>query len=347
MNLTPDIDDFLDAPLDSEPTEQELIELVQLEEGEIDPRLKLLSHSSRNLLHTCPRKYQLYRLNSKQLSMQDESAVTSGVTFAYGHCVGTGIQSVLEDKSEDQIYLDAFLAWDTDLLAEHTKHNKSIWTALFSVERFILERNTGVLKDYELVWYNGKPAVEMSFILYLPEGFRYRGYIDAVLQHKENGHVLCLEDKTTGNQVNAATYMNSGQALGYSVFLDKIFPDKSAYEVLYLVNSSRELNFTPLVFEKTLLKRALWLQELILECEKIKLYEEYNCYPMHGENCYSFFRECEYLTLCTLSTESLTKQLTTKDLAKLAEDDEKYDFHIDFYDLVNSQMEKSGYEEDL
>ncbi len=36
---------------------------ITLPPGEIDPRLKLISHSSRTTLHTCPRKLQLHRLN--------------------------------------------------------------------------------------------------------------------------------------------------------------------------------------------------------------------------------------------------------------------------------------------
>ena len=54
------LDEFLDTPLvhipelDGEPVPRKL-ELVELSEGEIDPRLKLLSHSSRELLAKCPR----------------------------------------------------------------------------------------------------------------------------------------------------------------------------------------------------------------------------------------------------------------------------------------------------
>ena len=68
---TPSIEDGLALPsfLDT-PATPELIEVVQLEPDEIDPRLKLLSHSSRTTLHKCPRKYQLYRLSSDQQSLE-------------------------------------------------------------------------------------------------------------------------------------------------------------------------------------------------------------------------------------------------------------------------------------
>ena len=92
---------------------------IQLLPDQIDPRLKLLSHSSRSTLHRCPRKYQLYRLNSTQIELDREKEEIQGVTFAFGHAVGDGIASVLAGKSKDQVILDIFLGWkDADLLDE-------------------------------------------------------------------------------------------------------------------------------------------------------------------------------------------------------------------------------------
>ena len=88
---TPSLDSFLDTPtldassdssdafLDAPPPEES--PLIELAEGSIDPRLQLFSHSSRTTLHKCPRKYQLYRLNSKDTEIEDTS---TSVTFAHG-----------------------------------------------------------------------------------------------------------------------------------------------------------------------------------------------------------------------------------------------------------------------
>ena len=325
------------------PTYQELepIELVTLDEYEIDPRLKLISHSSRTLLHTCPRKYQLYRMSSEVIPLRDEKEREQSVTFAYGKAVGVGVQSVLEGKSEDQCILDTFLEWDTDLLDSTPRQNKSFWLAMFAVQKFYTMYADGFLDDYELVYYQGKPAIELSFQVLLPNGFRYRGFVDAVLKHKITGAVIVLENKTSSGPANSAMFKNSGQALGYSVILDKLFPELSAYEVLYMVYETKSYQYVELPFPKSLLQRALWLQELIIDCQKIELYESYKTYPMHGESCFNFFRDCEYLGLCTLDTANLTKPLTTKMLAKIEEDSQSYDFTVDFYDLVESQVSKS------
>jgi len=320
----------------------ELIEVIELPAGEIDPRLKLLSHSSRTTLHVCPRKYQLYRLSSQTIALADEKEVEQGVTFAYGSAVGVGVASVLEGKSEDQVLLDTFLEWDVDLLDENMRQKKSFWLALFAVQKFLAMREGDFLEDYELVHYNGKPAVELAFQILLPDGFRYRGFVDAVLRHKVTGEIMVLECKTTSSTAQPATYKNSGQAVGYSVVLDVMFPELSSYTVLYLVYESKSYAYKQLPFQKSLLQRALWLQELLIDTQIISLYESYETYPLHGESCYSFFRDCEYLSLCTLDTENLTKPLTQGLLDKIELDSKVYEFTVSFDELVQTQVDKAS-----
>lgn len=335
----------------SDPEEEcKIIPTITLPEGAIDPRLKLLSHSSRTLLNKCPRKYQLYRMSAEVQELEETLDIAQKVTFAYGSAVGVGVQSCLEGKTEQQIYLDTFLSWDTDLLHENVKkHNKSFWLAMFAVQKFIDIKAKGFLEDYDLVYYLPQesekddpliPAVELAFQILLPDGFIYRGFIDAVLKHKVSGEVLVLECKTSSGNTNPAMFKNSGQALGYSVVLDILFPELSSYTVLYLVYETKNYVYKELPFTKSLLQRALWLQELMLDTEVIKLYSSYHTYPMQGSSCFDFFRDCEYLGLCTLPTHRLTKPLTQDILDKIDREEEKYHFRIDFYDLVEAQIAK-------
>lgn len=348
MNIT--LDDLLDSPaldaaLDSPASleleaEPELIEIVELEPGEIDPRLKLISHSSRTTLHKCPRKYQLYRLSSSQVTMADQKEMEQGLTFAYGHAVGDGMAAILEGKSEHEVILQAFLTWDVDIFDENSRQKKSFWLAIFALQKFMFMKEHGFLDDYELVYYEGKPAIELSFQILLPGGFRYRGFVDVVLRHKKSGEIMVLEAKTSSGTANPAMYKNSGQALGYSVVLDILFPNLSSYTVLYLVYETKSYEYKELPFTKSLLQRALWLQELLIDCKRIELYESFGSYPMHGESCFDFFRDCEYLGLCTLNTSNLTKPLSTKLLEKIAKDQEDYQFTVEFQDLVAAQLAK-------
>lgn len=316
--------------------------LITIPEGAIDPRLQLLSHSSRCTLNKCPRKYQLYRLGSQEIDPEDDLASSyQELTFNYGTVVGLGIQSILLGKRADDILIECMLEWKVDILLRNNKQHKSFWEAILAIQKFEAIVDQGYLQEYEIVYYEGKPAVELSFCITLPNGFKYRGYIDGVLRHKVTGAIVVLEDKTTSyKNINPAQYKNSGQALGYSVMLDHIFPSVSSYTVLYLVYSTPRYEFEELPFEKSSMSRALWLTELLMDTKKIEMYEAYGVYPMNGDFCYDFYRECEYLGLCTLSTERLAKPLTQGMLDRM-EKREVYDFNIDFNDLITSQVNKN------
>jgi PD-(D/E)XK nuclease superfamily len=303
-------------------------------EGTIDYRIRQLSYSSMLTLHTCPRKFQLYKLRTPNKSPQ---SLKSTVTFAFGHVVGQAIQDALAGVSEQEIMWKLFLGWHADFYDEDPKLNKSIFQAVIATQRFIQYRNSGALRDYELLSYDNKPACELSFAIDFPDGFRLRGYVDAVLVHKYTGEVLVLELKTTGSAaINPATYKNSAQAIGYSVVLDVLHPDISSYKVLYLIYSTKTGEYAPIEFNKSYLQRALWIRELLLDIETIKMYEDAGVYPMHGESCYNFFRECEYLNTCQLSTSALTKPCKPEE-----EDKVDYQVKLTLQDLIESQLQKA------
>lgn len=302
--------------------------------GTIDYRIRQLSYSSLLTLHSCPRKFQLQKLRTIH---RTEEPLKSTVTFSFGHVVGEGIALALASTPIEQIVWKMFLGWHTpSIFDEDEKLNKSLWTAILAIQRFMVIRDA-VLKDYELVYYNGKPATELSFAIVLPDGFRLRGFVDAVLRHRITGEVLVLECKTTGSaSVNPATYKNSAQAIGYSVVLDHLYPSLSSYRVLYLVYTTKQGEFIPLPFTKTFLQRALWIRELLLDIETIKMYADADIFPMRGESCYSFFRECEYINTCTLSTTYLTKPCTPSH-----EDRTEYQVVITLAELLESQLSKA------
>jgi hypothetical protein len=306
---------------------------------EIDKRILNLSYSSRNTLHSCPRKFQLYRLNSKAEQTEDHA---QSLTFAYGHCIGKGVQDIFENKTLAVTLWEAFLAWDVDLLSENPKQNKSFFGALHAINQLHHARESGFLEEYDLVYWEGKPACELSFSIALPDGFIYRGFVDAVIRNRNTGAVVVLECKTTSaTRVNPAQYKNSAQAIGYSIVLDSLFPELSSYEVYYLVYQAKSQEWTTIPFEKTYFQRALWIRELLLDVEMIKLYEAAQIYPMNGEACYDFFRECEYLQHCTLSTHHLVEPLTPEKSASIDEELEKFQIKITIQDLIETQMKKS------
>jgi hypothetical protein len=305
-------------------------------EGSIDYRIRQLSYSSLLTLHTCPRKFELYKKRTEHRAAESE---TSTITFSFGHVVGEAIQLALTPGiSYSEIVMKMFTTWHADLFSYDEKGAKSFWDAMIALKRFLSLRESGFLQEYELVFHEGKPACELSFCINFPDGFRYRGYVDAVLRHKITGEVLVLECKTTGSKsLSPTTYKNSAQAIGYSIVLDAIFDPLSSYQVLYLIYQTHSRDYTTIPFVKTYLQRALWIQELLLDIETIKLYESAGVYPMRGESCYNFFRDCEYLQSCTMSNTYITKPCTPE-----VEDKEVYQINLSLADLLENQLGKTS-----
>lgn len=326
--------------------------------GSIDPRIQFLSHSSVLTLHSCPRKFQLYRLKSTRAT-QDEIA---GVTFAFGHVVGEGIQCVFQNLPWSKILWRMFLMWDASSLYDSDeKRGKSFSRAILAVRKFIELRNAGFLNELELVYVPSSssstasnnsthgnrnstdtPACELGFAVDVFGGFSYRGFVDAVLRNRNTGEIIVLECKTTwGKETNPAQFKNSGQALGYSIVLDSLFPGLSSYSVLYLVYSTSTLEFTPLPFPKSFASRAEWIRSLVFDCEDIERYETIGYYPKRGESCYSFFRECEYLNVCNLSTSHLVKPLdeSTKEIETA---EARYTHRFNLVDIIDTQVNRNS-----
>lgn len=327
-----DIDDLLDSPVTDS---ARIIPIIPA--GDFDPRIKQLSYSSNLTLHACPRKYQLYKLKATDDPDDPDAASNQNITFAFGHIVGEGIQDVLDGIPEEKVIWSMFLGWHANLADRNDKQNKSFYLAVLAIQRFVALRKNGFLDDYELLMYNGKPAKELSFRISLPDGFKYRGSVDAVLRHKISGKILVLECKTSSSaNLNPTTFKNSSQAVGYSVVLDVIAPEINSYEVLYLVYLTKDMCYEQLKFVKTYLQRATWIQELLLDVESIKLYERTGVYPMRGESCNHFFRDCEYLNQCTLSTKLITVPYTPETVI----DDKVYDVEITLEELIEGQLRK-------
>ncbi len=305
----------------------------------MDPRLKTLSYSSCLTLHSCARKYQLYKLGADGEQADEDG--TKSLTFAFGHTVGEGLQDSLKGLSEETILFRAFAAWNCDLLADDPKRSKSFWFAVAAIKRFIAARKAGLLKGFVLASYNGKPAVELGFWIQLPNGFVYRGFVDAVLVHETTGEVLVLENKTTWFTVNPAQYKNSAQAIGYSIVLDVLFPELSSYKVLYLIYQTKQFQWERFDFIKSYLQRAQWIQELLFDAEDVARYDAAGIFPMRGESCVSFGRECEYLQICGMNTKFLTKPITEEGLAALETERNKYDVILTLEQLINKQLEKT------
>lgn len=330
-----DIPDFLDSPA---PTAI-MIPVVNLSAGEVDPRLKRMSYSSRLDLHACNRRFQLGRLQAER----PEQDVKTSVTFAFGHAVGEGIQQYLIARDAgvsnplDVAIWKMFLAWDCDLLEENEKQKKSFLRSVAAILQFDQLVRDGFLgSDYEVAIFNGAPAAELSFRIDLGDGFAYRGYVDLVLRHKVSGQYLILELKTSSaNYINQNSYKNSAQAIGYSVVLDKIAPGTSSYGVQYLCYLTKSERYEAFDFPKTFRQRVQWLQHLLWDKKQIMdmvaFYGNDGVWQTMGESCTMFGRDCDWLDVCGMETHRLTTPLTENQLTESA----TFQFEFTIEELVS------------
>lgn len=325
-------------------TEIQEVTLHAVGDGSIHPNLKQLSHSSDNLLHACPRKYELYKLLPHVPGLVEEDDHHT----AFGSTVGIGIAELLTSRSINKATLLALTSWSNLLDSDDGERDrKTFWHAIHALNRFQGYQATE-LGHMELASLNGRPATEIGFTIEAGDGFSYRGYIDAVLRDTRTSELVVYENKTTKSRViNEATFKNSGQALGYGLILDKIASQmgmvlKSSYRVIYGVYKTGEMDWEFLKFMKSHTQRARWIKNLLINKQFIADRAADNYFPMHGESCYSFFRQCPYFGICEVGND---KMFPRGNAAVKLERKEKYDFQFDLLEIIDSQLKKQEEEE--
>ena len=318
---------------------------------ELHPNLKLLSHNSQLTLHGCPRKFYLYRMLKKQLA---EGIERGDIHTDFGGIVGYGCQQLLTGSPRQKTMVEMLSKWRLELEEDTEKRQKkTFFHALHAVEKFenfLLER----LGNYELVQLGEEggeePAIELGFEIDCGGGFSYRGLLDALLVNKNNGNFAVWEGKTTSGRADEAMYRNSNQGLSYSVVVDAIakrlgHPTGASYEVLYGVYKSVAEEWELFPVKKNYVDRAMWIKSLLLDIERIQQYADAELFPMHGEHCYNYFRQCEYFGVCNMSDTYLVGD--SEKVEQLKEDDGKYFFKFTLDELVAAQLEKMELELNL
>lgn len=306
----------------------------------LDPRLKRLSYSSSLLMNGCLRKYQLQKLQAAP-SEESQDDWKQSLTFQFGHTVGEGIQETLVGKlSREEIVFKLFMNWSCDLFDENEKQKKSFFHGLAAITKFWSMQDDGFFEDYEVAYYDGKPAAELSFRINFPDGSSYRGYVDLVLKSKVTGEYVILELKTnSGRVINHYQYKNSAQAIGYSVVLDKIAPGYTNYTVEYLVYMTFLERWEQFSFPKTYTQRALWVRDRLWDVQTLqRLHQQegsYGIWPSNGAHCVNYNKNCEFMGMCHMNTENLVAPLREKDLVEeTGNDGEPYQFEFNVADLL-------------
>ncbi len=294
-----------------------------------------LSNSALDLKQACDRLFQIERL------LKGERNVYEAAQFSRGHAWGKGVQVYLLTGNMDLALYQAWLAYWPDI-EQHSKITlRRTLHALMCAQKDL----DAILERYEVVSFNGHPAVELGYKLNINEIFYYVGFIDLVLRNKESGLYVILEIKYTGSWLDVnAMFFNSPQGVGYSIALDKIVGEQlSEYGVLYFVCQDsqpkpEQIRFHTLEWEKSLKDRLKWFITLGMDVQSIQQMRELNVFPQRYKSCIRFNKNCQHFGTCGLTVGDTERD----DEIDPHEAAGKYQFEYDLDTLIQEHLERTA-----
>lgn len=281
----------------------------------------VLSYSMSELLHACPRKYQI----QKQRAATGERTFSSSATFAFGHAVGAGV--AVYDKTQDlrAAIWAGFLSWNIQFDASGSSGGavdpkESFPWVVNALEKYAdFYHSETDLADWEVVEIEAALLVDLETENTLGYKFYDTGHADVILRNKHDGRLRIKENKTSGrNVIHPAMYSNSDQALGYSVVASCF--GETDYEVMYTVYTKKEERWVQFDFPKSILQRAEWMRSRLLVAEEVDTYSHGNFFPTRGSSCFDYSRECPEYGSCTMNLQRRFGQKFS-DLQIASEDD--------------------------
>lgn len=297
-----------------------------------------ISYSILSGLHSCPRRFILEKLAANSLPAEDgEEDGHTNIDFVFGHSVGAGVQAFLAFNSVESALYAAYLSWrgKWDLGREdyNKRKNKTIERACIAVEAFAYF-SSSALGEWELFRTSeDTPAIELSFALDFGKSV-YFGHIDLILRNRRTGRIAIGEIKTSGySNPDEALYRNSGQALGYSLVLDKIVGEEADYDVHYFVYSATKEEWNYLPFTKSVSQKLEWVQDRLIDVGHMQQYYALQHFPKNGANCMQFNRRCAFFGQCELVDKRKIEELPLLERGAYPVD---YSFNVE--ELVSRQL---------
>ena len=289
-----------------------------------------LSHSALQTFHSCERLFQLDRTEASP-EKQHSPATVLGTAF------GVGAASYLVDQDIDKALFKAWMAYFPVLTDDKRSPEVCLNLLLASVPAL-----DNLLQDWEVIYFDGKPAVELSFRLNLSSQFYYVGYVDLCLKNRWTGRAAVIDIKTTALNLFdlSPVYQNSDQCLSYSVVLDKIVGEQNAeYDVGYFVGQIGK-NFSctvkPYFFTKTLQDRLDWFVSLGLDVKHLEELVELQVFPRRGHSCLRFNKPCRHFGTCQLHSFD-------SPLDEIVQDSTEYQFTFQLEDLIQDHVARINF----
>jgi hypothetical protein len=197
---------------------------------------------------------------------------------------------------------------DWRLPVDFTDGNRSLNVVFKCLDELHAIRDT-VFADWEVMTLpnaTGLPDLlgsELGFIVELPDGNYFRGFLDLVMRKTGGNEVILLELKTSINP-QEHSYRYSMQGTLYQLFLmalcRKYGIANENVAVNYQVFNVKQLEWLPLMFVKTKNDFKSGLQWLLASSKLNQMYLDSGTWPSSGGYgvCNSFGRICQFYGSC-------------------------------------------------
>lgn len=294
-----------------------------------------LSYSSLELLHKCPRKFEL----DKMLFAGGEN-ISASPDLVAGHAFGSGLQEWYKTKSVDAAVWAAYQQWFPHLAVDFDHAKKTFWRVVKHLEKWPATHEEK-MGDWDLFWFedadgNPFPACELGFKVILSDSYTYRGFIDLVLYNAKTDEFAVGEIKTDGmNPTSVVKYANSFQGSSYNAVLQKII-GRPIRDVKYMIAEFPGGGQQVFDLVKSPSQKLNWLTSLGFDTQMLESFRLHKHFPMRGASCMDFFRPCKYFGLCELSSASIGKMALDGEYLPQPIEADKYHFTFTLEELLES-----------
>lgn len=265
------------------------------------PGVHSLSFSKLGTLHSCARKYLLREVHSR-------AELEQSIHLAFGSAFGAGLAELFRTNNLERACVVALSHWSFDDWDNKFVRGKSFWECIHSLELFHTNIMPNLAEEWELAYFNGKPAVELLFYIRVSESYDYQGHIDIILRNKLTGGYAVVECKTASSVQTSAKWQNSEQALGYYYVLRQIQQELNLPahpETIYITlevgkwnKSEEDYGFKLFTFAQDEYSEAEFLGSLFSAIHMLDFFAEHNFFPKHGTACSAYGRTCEFFGSC-------------------------------------------------
>lgn len=263
----------------------------------------VLSHSSRSVLHTCDRKFEIVKLYEDVPSEESvEGEVGKAIHKAYqdylihedlDHCLYTLMRSYPIKENPD------------------ASDFRSLEACVATVERLVQNVRLLEYKVAQIQCLDGlvRPAIEVEFEIWL-EGplfgdrpIVYVGFIDAILFNVLSGEFLTVDIKShrRNNFDPNAEFTFHGQCLPYGIVLQRITDqDINRFQVMYIgaYIDILEPRIQPSTFQKTPKDVQDWFTGLYFDIKQIVEFNSRDFWPRRETGCQMYNKPCQFLSVC-------------------------------------------------